>query len=113
MSFPETRVTLIQRLASGGSEEDWSQFLRDYWGPICRFSLRFGALNVDEAEDIASETFAVMWEKRLLDQWMTNRTAKLRTVLCAIVRHVLSHRKRARGREHDRLRKLADLLDAT
>ena len=81
MSFPQTRVTLIQRLASGGNEEDWGQFLRDYWGPICRFSLRFGALNLDEAEDVASDTFAVLLEKRLLDRWVSNRSAKLRTLL--------------------------------
>ena len=29
MAFPQTRVTLIQRLASGGSEEDWGQFSGD------------------------------------------------------------------------------------
>ena len=53
MVFPQTRVTLIQRLASGGSEEDWGQFLSDYWGPVCRFSLRWGVGTVDDAEDVA------------------------------------------------------------
>jgi DNA-directed RNA polymerase specialized sigma24 family protein len=59
-------LTLVQRLASGGTEEDWQGFLKDYWGPVWRFSLRFGARNLDEAEDAASETFEVLWEQRLL-----------------------------------------------
>lgn len=80
MSFPQTRLTLIQRLATGGSEEDWRCFLQDDWGPICRFSLRFGARNLDDAEEVASQTFEVFWEKRLLARWMSQRSAKLRTL---------------------------------
>ena len=102
MSFPQTRLTLIQRLATGGSEEDWQCFLQDYWGPICRFSLRFGARNLDDAEDVASQTFEVLWEKRLLARWTSQRSAKLRTLLCTVVRNVLSHRHRVR-KGHERL----------
>ncbi len=29
MSFPQTRLTLIERLATGGSEEDWQCFLQE------------------------------------------------------------------------------------
>ncbi len=43
MSFPQTRLTLVERLASGGSAEAWQTFLGDYWGPIRRFALRWGA----------------------------------------------------------------------
>ena len=111
MSFPQTRLTLIQRLASGGSEEDWDRFLRDYWGPVCRFSLRRGARNLDDAEDVASETFELLWEKRLLDRWVSNRSAKLRTLLCAVVRNVLSHRNRVRAGREQRLRDLAEQID--
>ena len=32
MAFPQTRITLVQRLAAGGSEDDWQVFFRDYWG---------------------------------------------------------------------------------
>src|SRR5437879_4084689 len=38
MSFPQTRPTLIERLAAAGEERDWQEFLTDYWGPICRFA---------------------------------------------------------------------------
>ena len=39
MAFPDTRQTLIQRLATTSGEDDWRQFLNDYWGPVCRFAV--------------------------------------------------------------------------
>ena len=107
MSFPQTRLTLIQRLASGGSEEDWHAFLQDYWGPVCRFSLRFGAQNLDDAEDVASRTFEALWENRLLVRWVSNRSAKLRTLLCSVVRNVLSNRNRVKANRDRLARELA------
>ena len=75
MSFPETRLTLIQRLAAGGTAEDWQDFLGYYWGPVCRFALRSGAGQLNDAEDVAVQTFEVLWESRLLVRWIANRTA--------------------------------------
>ena len=94
MSFPQTRLTLVQRLAVGGTEDDWQSFLKDYWGPICRFSLRGRARSLDDAEDVAAEAFEVLWRQRLLVRWVSNRSAKLRTLLCTVVRNILSHRYR-------------------
>lgn len=100
MSFPQTRLTLIQRLAAEGSEDDWCTFMRDYWGPVCRFALRWGAANAEDAEDVALETFEVLWRNRLLVRWISNRSAKLRTLLCGVVRNNLANRARVRaGRE--------------
>lgn len=100
MSFPQTRLTLIQRLAAEGSEDDWHTFVRDYWGPVCRFALRWGAANVEDAEDVALETFEVLWRNRLLVRWVSNRSARLRTLLCGVVRNNLANRGRVRaGRE--------------
>jgi len=96
MAFPQTRVTLIHRLASGGSEDDWQAFLRDYWGPIFRFCLRRGAPNQDVAEEVTSDVFQVLWEKKLLDRWSSNRSAKLRTLICSVARKTLSQRFRAK-----------------
>ncbi|MEN6406008.1 MAG: hypothetical protein ABFC77_06005 [Thermoguttaceae bacterium] len=108
MTFPSTHLTLIQRLASGGTEADWQRFWQNYWGPLCRFSLRFGAKNLDEAEDVASKTFEALWEQRLLVRWAANRSAKLRTLLCSVVRNILSHRNRVQaGRDRHR----EDLVD--
>jgi RNA polymerase sigma factor (sigma-70 family) len=101
MTFPHTRLTLIQRLASGGSEDDWRGFLQDYWGPVCRFALRSGAHGLPEAEEIASQTFEVLWENRLLNRWVSNQAAKLRSLLCSVVRQTLATQNRTRARrEH-------------
>jgi len=94
MSFPQTRMTLIRRLASGGSEEDWGQFLADYRGPVCRFALRWGATCYDDAEDVASQTFEVLLECQLLARWASNRSARLRSLLCAVTRNILANRHR-------------------
>jgi DNA-directed RNA polymerase specialized sigma24 family protein len=101
MSFPETRFTLIQRLASLEREEDWQVFVRDYWGPVCRFAVRWGARNRDDAEDVASQTFEVLWSNRLLVRWTSTRSAKLRTLLCAVVRNILSNANRVRRRREE------------
>ena len=34
MSFPQTRLTFVQRLASGGSEEDWRSFMQVIGAPV-------------------------------------------------------------------------------
>jgi RNA polymerase sigma factor (sigma-70 family) len=92
MSFPETRHTLIQRLVASGTEGDWRQFLQDYWGPVCRFAARRGCNNLADAEDVASQTFQALLTNQLLARWMTTQSAKLRTLLCAVVRNVISNR---------------------
>lgn len=107
MTFPQTRLTLVGRLASGGSPEDWGRFLKDYWGPVCRFALRFGAKNLDDAEDVASQTFEVIWENRLLVRWVSNRSAKLRSLLCSVTRKTLANRNR---RHANRQRLFDELL---
>lgn len=111
MTFPQTQLTLIQRLASVGTEEDWQVFLKDYWRPICRFSMRYGARNLDDAEDVASETFKVLWQQRLLVRWASNRSAKLRTLLCSVVRNILSHQNRVRAARQQRQQDLVEHLD--
>ena len=94
MSFPQTRHTLIQRIASAGDDRDWGDFLADYWGPICRFARRSGAPTAEDAEDVAAQTFEALVRNRLLTRWVVRQSAKLRTVLCAVVRNVLSNRAR-------------------
>lgn len=108
MSFPETRLTLIQRLAAGGSAEDWQGFLRDYWGPVCRFALRSGAGQLSDAEDVAIQTFEVLWESRLLVRWISNRTARLRSLLCGVTRKILANRHRVRAGRDRLARDAAD-----
>ena len=108
MSFPETRLTLIQRLAAGGTAEDWQDFLGDYWGPVCRFALRSGAGQLNDAEDVAVQTFEVLWESRLLVRWIANRTARLRSLLCSVTRKILANRHRVRAGRDRLARDAAD-----
>lgn len=108
MPFPETQLTLIARLARGGSEADWQQFLADYWGPVTRFAARAGALPADQGEDVAAEAMLVLVRSPLLARWQEQRTGKLRSLLCGVVRNLLSNRQRVvRGRER-LLRQLAE-----
>ncbi|MBS0206578.1 MAG: hypothetical protein JSS49_27125 [Planctomycetes bacterium] len=94
MTFPMTRHTLIHRLSQGGNSEDWQSFLRDYWGAVCRFARNTGHLSVDDAEDVASEVFEAILRAHLLQRWSDSRTAKLRTLICSVVRNVLANRTR-------------------
>ncbi len=94
MSFPDTRLTLIQRIAADGQAADWRQFLHDYWGPICRFAASRGPINAADAEDVASQVFEALLTNQLLVRWSTHRSAKLRTLLCAVTRNVMANRAR-------------------
>ncbi len=108
MPFPQTRHTLIQRLAAGGSEGDWGSFLNDYWGPVCRFALRRGSIRLAEAEDIASQTFEIVLRNDLLAQWVASRQAKLRTLLCSVVCKVQANARRAAEHRAEILRELEE-----
>ena len=99
MAFPQTRHTLIERLAAGGSSDDWQDFLADYWGPVCRFALRRGNHKLAEAEDIASSTFEVVLRNELLQRWIASKQAKLRTLLCSVVCRVQANQFRADKRK--------------
>ena len=107
MSFPETRHTLIRRIATGSDTTAWSEFLSDYWGPICRFSRVRGNLTRQDAEDVASQVFEACLRNHLLVRWSDSPAAKLRTLICAVVLNVLANRARVQS-GRDRL--LAELV---
>lgn len=111
MTFPETRFSLIQRLAAGGSEDDWRHFLQDYSGPIRRFALRRGARNVAEADEVVTQTFETLWEAKLLVRWVANRTAKLRTLLCAVAWRIVASRLRKDTHHQRAIRQWAEQAD--
>lgn len=110
MSFPATRHSLIQRLTVSGAEEDWRQFLEDYWQPVCRFAARWGRLPFEDAEDVGSATFQVVLSGNLLQRWLQQPTAKLRTLLCSVVRKVLANRERVDIGRQRLLRENRELL---
>lgn len=97
MSFPQTRQTLIRRLTTQGAERDWHQFMRDYWQPVCLFAQRRARLSTEDAEDVAARTFEAVLRNQLLQRWASDRSAKLRTLLCTVVRHVLGNDARVQA----------------
>jgi RNA polymerase sigma factor (sigma-70 family) len=101
MPFPQTHLTLIERLAGGGGgESDWKEFFDDYWGPVCRFARQRGNLSPEDAEDVASESLEAIVRNNLLARWSADRSSKLRTLICAVVRNILANRARlTSGRE--------------
>ena len=105
MSFPETRPTLIQRIAADNQEADWGVFLKDYWRPVCRFAARWGNLSYDDAEDVTSATFEILISKNLLSAWASNPAAKLRSLLCRIVRNLLANQARVNEGRKENLKK--------
>lgn len=94
MAFPQTRHTLIQRIARGPTEDGWREFLADYWGPVVGFARRWGRLSAADAEDVASTTFEALVENDLLERWSRDRRSKLRTLLCRVVRNEIANRTR-------------------
>lgn len=94
MPFPETRLTLIQRLAQQGGADDWRQFHRDYWGSVCQFARSAGRLSAVDAEDVTSLTFQILLDGQLLDRWTNSPTAKLRSLICTVVRNILANQQR-------------------
>lgn len=112
MSFPKTRHSLIQRLAVTGAEEDWRQFLEDYWPPVCRFAAKWGRLRFEDAEDVSSAAFQVVLAGDLLRRWLQQPSAKLRTLLCSVVRNVLSNRARIDLGRQRLLRENRELLQS-
>ncbi|MHC4573033.1 MAG: RNA polymerase sigma factor [Planctomycetota bacterium] len=114
MSFPQTREILIYRIAASGNERDWRQFLSDYWLPVCRFAQQQAKLQIEDAEDVAAETFQAILRNQLLQRWVSHRASKLRVLLCTVVRHVLSNRARVQRGRHRLLReKIHKLLART
>jgi RNA polymerase sigma factor (sigma-70 family) len=111
MTFPDTRHTFIHRLATSNTESDWQEFLTDYWGPVCRFARRRGGLQTEDAEDIASQTFEALIRNELLVRWVANRGAKLRTLLCKVIRNVLANKQRVEMGRARLLRENADVID--
>jgi RNA polymerase sigma factor (sigma-70 family) len=112
MNFPTTRYTLIHRLATSSAEEDWMLFLADYWRPLCRFAVRWGRLDLLDAEDVAATTLEAIIRNDLLARWTTDRRARLRTLLCSVVRRILADEARRSSRRRRRIREYVEQADS-
>lgn len=98
--FPQTRQTLIQQIVASREAPEWKTFLDDYWGPVVRFAIRTGNLKTQDAEDITAEAFKTLVSADLLSRWLKDRRSRLSTMLCVVVRNMISNRARVQsGRE--------------
>ena len=77
--------------------------------PICS---ALGAGQLNDAEDVAVQTFEVLWESRLLVRWISNHTARLRSLLCSVTRKILANRHRVRAGRDRLARDVAELCAA-
>lgn len=105
MAFPETRLTLIHRIAKGDDDAAWQRFLADYWRPICLFAKRIGNLSWEDAEDVASQTIDVLNRKELIGRWLATPQARFKTLLCSVIRNLVSNTVRS---AHARARRTAE-----
>ncbi len=112
MDFPETRISFVERLAKYGNDADWRAFLLEYWLPVHRFARSRGASAAD-ADEVTAETFEVLWENRLLFRWTSSPVARLRTLLCSVVRKILANRFRQDARRRVIQNEKRLVLDAT
>jgi RNA polymerase sigma factor (sigma-70 family) len=78
---------------------------------VFRFAARWGRLNVQDAEDITSQAFEVLLRSELLSRWISAPSAKLRTLLCSVVRNLLSNRGRIQSGRQRLLREHGGALD--
>jgi DNA-directed RNA polymerase specialized sigma24 family protein len=111
MTFPQTRRSVIQAVAAG-DDAAWHDFVREYWGPLCRFALRGGRLSLSDAEDVAAETIVVLLKNRLLARWIEQPAARLHTLLCRVVWNLLSNRWRVAQGRRELLRQHRDEVEA-
>ena len=110
--FPQTRQTLIQRIATDRQAPEWNTFLDDYWGPVVRFAIRSGNLKIQDAEDITAETFKTLFTADLLSRWLEDRRSRLSTMLCVVVRNLISNRARLQSGREKIMHELKPVLTA-
>lgn len=94
MAFPQTRLSLIDRIVLSDANGDWGHFLKAYWAPMVAFAKHRGRLSEAEAEDVVAVAVEAIISNQLLDRWHSDRSAKLRTFLCSVIRYVLNNRHR-------------------
>lgn len=102
-SLPETRYTLLARLADTEDAAAWHEFAEIYEPAVVRFAKRRG-LQESDARDVAQETMAAV--AKSLSRWTekseghsTRRETSFRAWLYAVARNIAVNRLQ-RGRAH-------------
>lgn len=95
MTFPETHVSLIRRIVVSGDAASWDAFVAGYWQATTRFAMRIGNLQWSDAEDAASQVFEILYQKSLLESWLSRPEARFKTLLCTVIRNVVQNTVRS------------------
>lgn len=84
---PETRPSLLVRLADRADQEAWHEFAQIYGPVVYRLALRKGLQHAD-AEDLAQQVLTAV--SKAIDRWQTDPTrAKFRTWLNRIAHNLI------------------------
>jgi RNA polymerase sigma factor (sigma-70 family) len=84
---PETRNSLLVRLADRADQAAWHEFAQIYMPVVYRLALRKGLQHAD-AEDLAQQVLAAV--SKAIDRWQTDPTrAKFRTWLHRIAQNAI------------------------
>jgi RNA polymerase sigma factor (sigma-70 family) len=103
-SLPETRYTLLARLADTGDAAAWHEFAEIYEPAVVRFAKRRG-LQESDACDVAQETLAAVakslarWSERSGQSSSSRQGTSFRAWLYAVARNIAVNRLQ-RGRNH-------------
>ncbi len=87
--------TYILRRLNEGDDEAFNMLFRKYYGPLCRFACRYLG-RPDLSEDIVSDTFYNIWNKRIT----LNITTSLKSYLFqAVCKNSLNYLRKAKREE--------------
>lgn len=92
VDMPSTMWVVIAK-ARAGDMEELDRLLRYYRPPVLSF-IRNRIPDADEAEDVTQEVFVTLVQDDVLSRVDPSK-GKFRTLLLAVVRHVLSERRRS------------------
>lgn len=83
MSFPATRLSVVERTRSGDEETRrlaWATIIEAYWKPAYKYLRMKWSLGPDEAADLTQEFFTTTLEKDVVERYDPER-ARFRTYL--------------------------------
>lgn len=83
MSFPATRLSVVERTRSGDEETRrvaWATIIEAYWKPVYKYLRMKWSLGPDEAADLTQEFFTTTLEKEVVERYDPGR-ARFRTYL--------------------------------
>jgi RNA polymerase sigma factor (sigma-70 family) len=100
MSFPATRLSVVERTRSGDAETRQvalAAIIEAYWKPVYKYLRMKWALDADDAADLTQEFFASTLEKEVIEKYDPAR-ARFRTYLRLCLDGFASNARKAERR---------------